>query len=160
LTVTIRWKNNTTKTVYVVNDNPDGFPVLVVAGVPLIQVPGYATVSDDTSVARRGARSLSAQLDYIQSRAVAADVAGTLTTMLCKPRGELTVHVMGDPTRTPGQLVTIKDAQGTEADGTWRILAVHHNRNGAEYTQDLSLVQVGPVLLWGTGLWGIGVWSE
>lgn len=160
LTMTIRWKNTTTKTVYIVNDNPDGFPVLVLRGVPLLQVPGYATVSDDTSVARRGARSLSAQLDYIQSRTVAADVAGTLTTMLCKPRGELTVHVMGDPTRTPGQLVTIRDAQGTEADGTWRILAVHHNRNGAEYTQDLSLVQVGPVLLWGTGLWGIGVWSE
>lgn len=160
LTVTVRWKNNTPNVVYVVNDNPDGFPVMVVAGVPLLQVPGFATVSDDTSVARRGARSLSSQLDYVQSRAVAADVAGTLTTMLCKPRGELTVHVMGDPTRTPGQLVTIKDAQGTEADGTWRILAVHHNRNGAEYTQDLSLVQVGPVLLWGTGLWGIGVWSE
>jgi hypothetical protein len=87
-------------------------------------------------------------------------MAQDLVTLLADPTASITVTVVGDPLRVPGNLVTIADSQGTGAAGTWRIMAVKHNGNGAQYTQDLLLIQVLDTLIWDDGSWDLTSWGE
>jgi hypothetical protein len=68
---------------------------------------------------------------------------------------------MGDPRRVPGDLVEIVDSEGTQAEGTWRILSVAHEGNGPKYLQTLKLLRVGATAIWdGQPGWNLGVWGE
>jgi hypothetical protein len=60
----------------------------------------------------------------------------------------------------PGNLVTLKDAQGTQADGNWRILSVKHKGDGPMFTQELQLVSVLPVGVWDMTAWDESIWGE
>jgi hypothetical protein len=55
----------------------------------------------------------------------------------------------------------VADSQGTQAEGLWRILSVKGNANGAQFTQDLKLVQVLPTAVWdGPDGWDYSSWGE
>jgi len=158
-TVTIRFTNTTLKSTYLVNDG-DSIPFLLIRGNALTSTAAYVTARDESSIAIRRERTLNVQIPWIDNRDDATIIANSLASILAKARPELQVRVVGDPRRTPGQLVTVADSAGTQAEGTWRILSVNHNVNGAEYTQDLSLVYQIPVGLWdGTPGWDNEAWG-
>lgn len=159
--VTVEFTNRTNSPRFLTN-NGDGVPYLCIYGYAIRTAPGYVTVRDTSSESKRRERALSTKVPWIQRRSEAHQYAMLLLNMLCKPRAEVKVRVMGNPNRKPGQLVTIADSQGTQTAGNWRILAVSHQRNGAEYIQDLSLVHVGNRAVW-TGTaedgWDSGLWA-
>ncbi len=158
--ITIEFKNTTGLRRYLANDGSD-VPFLGALGYAVRTSTGYVTTTDDWSVTRRGERTLSAQIPYIQKRADATMISGWLTSMLCDPTASVEVTVFGDPTRKPGQLVMMRDRQGTSLGGTWRIMSVTHSKDSAAYTQKLSLVQWGSVAEWDSSLWDDGsVWGE
>jgi len=159
-TVTIEFSNGSSGNRYIVN-NGDSVPFIHVQGYRIHTGIGYETRRDDTSIELRRERSLSTQALQIQGRVDAGQFASSLVAMLCRPRAEISITVVGDPRRAPGQLVTIADQQGTKAEGTWRIMSCVHHRNNAQYTQDLQLVLVLPPSEWdGIDGWDYGVWSE
>ncbi|MET0416553.1 MAG: hypothetical protein ABW022_11090 [Actinoplanes sp.] len=146
-TVTIRFINKTANSVWLTNGG-DQVPFLRILGYGVSVADGYVTQRDTGSVATRRERSLDVAVDWIQSRAAATDLAQSMVSEIARPRPEVTVVVMGDPRRRPGQLVEVADAQGTQAEGTWRIYAVDHEAKGAQYTQKLKLVYVLPLGDW------------
>lgn len=158
-TVTIEFKNTTGGTLWLAN-NGSGIPFLRVLGYPVEVADGYVTARDSGSVGTRRERGLTTESKWIQTRDAATEIVGTLATLLSQPRIELRVTVMGDPRRRPGQMVRLADAEGTRAEGTWRILAVTHRGNGAMYVQDLQLVRVGESGVWDVSRWDNSVWSE
>jgi hypothetical protein len=159
-TVTLRFDNYTTGVKYLTN-NGDSVPFISIKGYAIRTSPGYATARDTSSVSRRRERSLDVEIPWLQVREEAWQYASTLVAMLCRPRPEVSLTVMGDPRRRPGQLVTVADSQGTGAAGTWRILSVEHNRSDAQYTQDITIIQVLPPALWdGVDGWDYAVWGE
>jgi hypothetical protein len=157
--VTVRFKNNTGGRRYMVNNGSE-VPFMRVVGYAVRSATGYATTSDPASIAKRGERALSVQVPYLQRRQDATMISGLLTAMLCGPTGSTKMTVFGDPTREPGQLITVADAQGTNISGTWRVTAIDHTRDGAEYTQDMSMVQQAPVAVWDVSNWDEDVWGE
>lgn len=160
-TVTLGFINWLPFPVYLANDNMQQVPGLRILGYGLRQQEGYVTVRDDRSVAIRGERSLDAEMNWIHNRSVAYDVASLMVNMMANPRPQLEMRVVGDPRRRPGDLIAVQDAEGTQADGTWRVLSVGHNLNGPQFTQDLSLVEQLPPARWGYPEgWGTGVWSD
>lgn len=158
--VTVQFNNKSGTAIYMVNNNANGIPFMGVQGYAVTVNAGYTTVTDSASIARRGDRTVSSDIEGIQLRADATLVATQLVGISANPRGTVTVHVMGNPLRTPGQRVRIADAQGTGADGLWRILSVTHNRNLAEFTQDLTLVQILDTARWDVSDWDQAAWSE
>lgn len=157
--VTIEFVNKSPRTVYLANNGQD-IPYMRVLGYGLRGGTAYATVSDAHSVAVRGERGLDTALRFVQDRETANNLASLLVGQLAQPRAELSVNVVGDPRRKPGDLVTLLDKEGTRVEGTWRVINVGHNLGGAQYTQDLKLVQQYPVAVWGgQDGWGIGVWG-
>jgi hypothetical protein len=159
LSVTIQFVNYSAATVYLAN-NGDQIPFMQILGYGLRQSDGYTTIRDSSSAVVRGDRSLDTEIYWIQDRKTGTDIAGQMLSVLARPRPELALTVLGDPRRKPGQLLTILDAEGTGAAGTWRILSVAHNANGPQYTQDLDVVQVLPQAVWdGPDGWDYGVWS-
>lgn len=159
LNVTIQFLNRTGATAYLVN-NGDQVPFMRILGYGVRIADGYSTISDSQSVWLRGERSLESELPWIQDRATAEEIAGILSSTLARPRPEMKLTVMGNPLRKPGQLITVADAEGTGADGTWRILGIDHAISGAQYVQSLSVVQVLPVAVWdGADGWDEAVWS-
>lgn len=157
--ITVQFTNSTLTPIYLAN-NSDTTPFLNLVGYPATTADGYSTVTDPDSIARRGDRTLSVSLPYIQQRSDAQMTAQNLVTILADATASVEVTVVGDPTRVPGNLVTIADSQGTGAAGLWRIMAVKHTGNGAQYTQDLLLIQVLPVLIWDEGSWDLTSWGE
>jgi hypothetical protein len=158
-TVTIEFNSPYAAPVYLAN-NGVNVPFLQILGYAVKTNEGYETQRDATSIALRRERSLEADMHWIQKRSIAADIAQKLVIALGRPRPELGITVMGDPRRAPGQLVTIVDAEGTGAAGTWRILAINHHNSGPKYTQDLQLVYVQPTALWdGIPGWDTGNWG-
>lgn len=159
-TVTIRYVNLTGAKKYLTNNGSE-IPYLAVSGYAIREATGYQSRTDPTSITTRRERALSSQIPIVQRRADAIQVASRLVNMLRQPRPEVGVVVMGDPRRKPGQLVTIKDSQGTMAAGNWRILTITHDRNNAEYRQQLHLVAQGDPALWDEDPgWDLGVWGE
>lgn len=158
--ITVRFTNSTSSNYYIAN-NGNSVPFLRLLGYGVRVNDGYSTKRDEANVARRGERSLEAALPWVQSRADAEELAITLAAALAQPRPQVTVTVMGDPRRKPGQLVTLLDAEGTAAEGTWRVLTVDHGVSGPRYTQDLGLVRVLPAAVWdGPDGWDQSIWSE
>jgi hypothetical protein len=159
LSITLKFVNMSGSLAYLVN-NGNQVPFLQILGYGLRQSDGYTTVSDSSSKLVRGDRSLDTDLYWVQDRSAATDISAQLLGILARPRPELGLKVVGDPRRKPGQLITILDSEGTGAAGTWRILSVTHNVSGAEYTQDLDVVQVLPPAVWdGLDGWDNAVWS-
>lgn len=156
--VTIRFRNRYPATLYLVN-NGNQIPYLRILGYEIQRADAYTTVRDPGSIGLRKLRGLASDMPWIHDRATATDITTKLVSITARPRPQLTVTVMGDPRRRPGMLTTLVDASGTQVDGTWRILAVHHKSSGAQYTQDLELVRQGEVALWDSGLWDSSVWG-
>jgi hypothetical protein len=158
--IVIKFMNFTKKPAYLIN-NAQQFPFLQILGYGVRSGDGYVMSRDTQSIAVRRERGLETDLPWVQTRDVATDMAGLLVGYLAQPRAELGLTVVGDPRRKPGQLITVADAEGTQADGTWRVLSVQHNINGPEYTQDLQVIQQYPAATWGgPNGWGVGVWSN
>jgi hypothetical protein len=157
--VDIKFSNKTGASVFMAN-NGDQVPFLQIWGYGVTLADGYSSVSDANSKAIRGDRGLDAELDWIQDRSTAQDIAGKILNITARARPQLKLTVMGDPRRTPGQMITVNDSEGTGAAGNWRVLGVDHNVSGAQYTQDLSVVQALPAAVWdGADGWDEGVWS-
>lgn len=156
--VTIKFTNTYWTPLWLSNDAQD-VPFLSLVGLGVTQNTSYTTQRDSGSINKRRERALTTSNRWIHNRSVAVVVAGKLVNMLSRPRAEVTVEVMGDPRRKPGQMVTLKDSESTQAAGTWRILSVEHNGNGPQYTQILQLVQVYPSTVWDsqTG-WDEAIW--
>jgi hypothetical protein len=157
--VTIRFRNTASGRRYITNNGTD-VPFMGVLGNAVVSNTGYVTTSDPTSIAKRGERTLSASIGYLQRRQDATMISGLLTAMLCGPTTVTDVEVFGDPRRTPGQVFTVADAQGTSLSGLWRATTVVHNRNDAEYTQNISLVGTTPPGVWDTSNWDEVTWSD
>lgn len=159
LSITLKFVNGTSSTAYLANAG-DQVPVLQIMGYGLRASDGYSTFRDQDSVRIRGERGLSAEMNWIHDRSVAESMASSLLGIIGQPRPEMILTVMGDPRRKPGQLVTVLDSEGTSASGNWRILGVQHNVAGAQYTQDIKVVQVLPVAVWdGLDGWDNAIWS-
>jgi hypothetical protein len=157
-TVTIRFTNFAPGTLFLSNNGQE-IPFLRVLGYAIRTATGYSTVSDPGSVGKRRERALTTISTWSTRRKEAEELANRLVGVLSQPRVQVTVKVMGDPRRRPGTLITLLDAEGTRADGTWRILAITHNGNGPQYTQDLQLLRVPDVLIWDEGTWDDYVWG-
>ncbi|MET0416846.1 MAG: hypothetical protein ABW022_12585 [Actinoplanes sp.] len=159
-TVTIRFVNNGAATVYLANNGQD-VPFLNVLGYAIRSSPAYTTTRDNVSIAKRRERTLTSEMPWIQRREEAEAVAAQMVNILARPREEITVRVMGDPRRRPGQLVTLADSEQTRAEGTWRVLLVNHVGNGPMFLQDLKLVRVLPIGVWdGLPGWDNVSWGE
>jgi hypothetical protein len=158
-TVTVRFTNTTGSSYWLSNSGSD-VPFMRILGYPIRQAAAYESFRDSGSVAKRRERALTVQDPWIQNRTTATDHAGRIVTVASRPRAEITVTVMGDPRRHPGQLAEINDSEGTGAEGTWRIHSVTSQGAGPMYRQTVKMFRVGPVLLWGEGRWGQGVWGE
>lgn len=158
-TVTIRFRNTWPATLYLAN-NGSQVPTLRILGYVVEEVDAYATVQDPGSVGLRRERALTTGLEWIQDRDTALDVTTKMVSILARPRPQVAVTVMGDPRRRPGQLVSLVDATGTRASGTWRILACKHKQSGGMYVNDLELVRVGEIGVWDESLWDDAVWAE
>lgn len=161
--VTLQFTNKTSSTAWLANNYQGDvqMPYLRILGYAVRRSDGYVTERDEGSVAVRRERSLEAEMGWIQDRSTAQALASALVTKLARPRGELEVQVQGDPRRVPGDLVTIADAQGTQAEGTWRVLSVVHDGAGAKYLQTLRMVHVLPVAVWDQAPgWDEAIWGE
>lgn len=159
--VTLEFYNRRRTTLYMTN-NGDQVPYLCLYGYGVRTSDGYVTARNtDTRLARRE-RALTFEAKWIQNRVEATQITNLLLSILSVPRPEVKVTVMGDPRRTPGQLVTIKDSENTKAAGNWRILSVTSKMAGAQFVQDLELVGVGPVAVWDdpSTTWDYSVWGE
>jgi hypothetical protein len=159
-TITVLFNNQSGSTAYISN-NGQNVPFLRLYGYAVTVNDGYVTQRDVNSVASRKERGLTADMPWVQNRNVANELGLLMTTMLARPRPSVGITVVGDPRRKPGQLVQIKDSQGTQAAGTWRVMAVTHNVSGAQYTQNLLLTSVGPIAVWDdpTTTWDNSVWG-
>jgi len=162
-TVTLEFTNKLSTTAWLSNNYEGDIPLpfLRILGYNIRRSDGYVTERDQGSITTRRERSLDVEMNWIQSRTSAQELASLLVTTLARPRRELEVIVQGDPRRVPGNLVTVQDAQGTQADGTWRILSITHDGDGAKYLQVLRMVYVPPAGFWDTlPGWDDSVWGE
>jgi hypothetical protein len=159
-TVSIQF-TNTAGTTYFLANSGQGIPFLRILGYPVKKVEAFSDFRDSDSIVRRRERSMVIDSNpWIQDAVRANEMAGRIVTATAGPRPFMTLQVMGDPRRKPGQMVSIADSEGTRASGTWRIIAVQHKGSGAMYVQDLVIVRVGPVGYWGAGLWDDSVWGD
>jgi hypothetical protein len=159
-TITVGFTNQTTAKAYIVN-NGNEIPFLVLKGIAVHTTDAYYTLRDEYSVSKRGERPLEVELNWIQSRTEAQNYANRLLTVVSNPRPELTVNVMGDPRRTPGQLFTVEDSEGTAVQGTWRAMSISHEAGGPKYIQTMRMVLVNPVAVWDESPgWDQSVWGE
>jgi hypothetical protein len=158
-TVTIRFKNISPWTRWIANNGTD-IPFLRILGYAIRQSDAYTSSHDTSSIGARRERALTSQVDWVHHRDVAKQWANTLLTSLSRPRPEVTVSVMGDPRRQPGQLVELTDSLGSRAAGTWRILKVNHRGNGPMFIQELKLARVSPIGIWDESNWDEAVWGE
>lgn len=157
--VTVRFRNNWPAPVYLIN-NGDQVPFLRVLGYPVRRSDAYATLRDPGSIGLRRVRALTTGMEWVQDRDTAVAKTTQLVSILARPRPQVTVKVMGDPRRRPGQLVSLVDSTGSRAEGTWRILAIRHESNGAQYTQEVELVRVEEIGIWDESRWDNAVWGE
>jgi hypothetical protein len=161
-TVTIRFQNKTGADAYLANgyQGDNQLPSLRILGFLVKQTEAYVTERDGGSIGTRRERAMEIEMPWIHDRFTAQQFASRMVALLARPRREISVEVMGDPRRIPGELVTVSDPGLTHATGNWRVLAITHNANGPEFTQSLRLVNVLPVALWDQGLWDESSWGE
>jgi hypothetical protein len=162
-TITLVFSNKTGKSAWLANNyqGDNQLPFMQILGYVVRESDGYVTERDSGSIGTRRERALSADMTWIHDRNTAQQLASHMVTALARPRAQVVVEVQGDPRRTPGQAVTVADAQDTQASGLWRTLAVGHKADGPQYTQTLQLVSVPPVGVWdGEPGWDEEIWSE
>lgn len=158
--IRVRLINTTRQNYWLVNGGSE-VAFLRILGYSLKVNDSYVSTRDESSIRVRGERTLDTQNHWIHRPVEALTLAGTIAGQVSVPRGEATVTVMGDPRRKPGQLVTIADSAGTQAEGTWRILSVNTNGAGPRYTQTLRILRIGFVMNWDEDPgWNLGVWGE
>lgn len=160
--ITVMFVNRTGSPKFLINNSQD-IPYMAWKGYGIRTTDGYSTRRDETSVAARNERSLSATLPVIQSRYDATQAASRLVAMLANPRPELGMVAMGNQERQPGELVEVLDPQGSKAIGAFRLMTVAHKRSGAQYTQELHAVSQGSPSYWDLGNgggWDFEVWGE
>lgn len=161
-TVTLQFTNKMSVSGWLTNNysGDNQLPYLRILGYVVRTSDGYLTERDAGSIGTRRERSLEVEMAWIQDRTTAQELASSMVTALARPRQEVEVVVQGDPRRVPGNLVTLVDAQGTQAAGNWRVLSVKHDADGAKYLQTLSLVFVPPVGVWdGLPGWDESIWG-
>lgn len=159
-TITVEFQNTARLPIYVVNNGTDK-PFLQLRGTAVVQRDAYVTVRDDVGIRRRRERALEAELPWVMTREHATDIANRILAVTHLPRPQVTVSVMGDPRRRPGQLFVIKDARGTAASGSWRAIAISHEGSGPKYVQTIELIKVGDVARWDLDPgWDQSVWGE
>ncbi len=146
-TVRLRFINKMAQSVWLTNTG-EQVPFLRILGYGLSVTDGYVTMRDTNSISARRTRALDVDVPWIQSREVATELASLMVSELARPRPEVTVNVMGDPRRRPGQLVELADSQGTRAEGTWRVWSVKHDAAGGRYTQELKMSYILPLGVW------------
>jgi hypothetical protein len=162
-TVTLQFTNKLAASAWIVNNyqGDNQLPFMKILGYVVRSADGYVIENDAGSIGVRRERALEAEFEWVQDRVVAQQVASAMVTSLARPRSQVQVIVQGDPRWTPGQLVTLADAQDSQADGTWRAMSIQHNGDGPQYTQTLELVYVLPVAKWDTlPGWDESIWSE
>jgi hypothetical protein len=156
--ITVQFTNTYSQTLYLAN-NGTQIPFLRALGYAISTNDGYSTVRDDGSIGSRRERALTTEVDWVQDRTTAQELASTMVTLLARPRPQITVTVQGDPRRKPGDLCQLVDSTGMKADGHWRINKVTHTANGPQYTQTVDLVRVGETANWDEGTWDDSVWG-
>lgn len=160
-TVVVRFQNKTGRSAYLANnyqgDNP--LPSLRIQGYLIKSSEAYVTERDGGSIGMRRERAMEVEMPWIHDRFTAQQFASQLVSLLARPRHEVGVVVMGDPRRTPGQLVALSDAGTTRASGNWRVMSITHNADGPEFTQQLRLVKVLPVAVWDQTSWDQSAWG-
>lgn len=156
--VTLQFTNNTGASAYLANSG-DQVPFLQILGYGFRSADAYVTQRDSAAVMLRGERALTTELNWIRDRAAAQDVAMHLLNQVSMSKAEVTVNVIGDPRRKPGQLVTLVDSKGAMISGTWRVLSVSHKMDGASYTQNLLLIPINPVGVWDASTWDNAIWG-
>lgn len=158
-TVTIRFTNKLGASIYLANnyEGDDEMPFLFIYGYVTRTSDAYTTAMDGKP---RRERAMDSEMDWIQDRLTAQQMAGGLIAELSRPRPEVVVEVMADPRRIPGQLVTLADAATTRASGNWRVLGISHNADGPAVSQTLRLTRVKPVGMWDVSRWDEFVWGE
>lgn len=158
--VVLQFNNMSGATAYIVNDFE--------GEVPYFTISGYAVVTNETSVslsdeqASRRERTLTVQAAMVQTRDNARRLASAILFWTRRPRAELSIVVMGDPRRQPGDRYTLVDPEGTKVVGNWRPLSIEHRRDGGSYTQSIELKEAPPVSEWddnGSG-WDEGLWVD
>ena len=161
-TVTIQFRNILSTSGWLANNfqGDNSLPALRILGYAIRSTDGYVTERDPGSIGVRRERALDSELPWIQDRTTAQKISSALISTVSHPRAEVDVVVMGDPRRKPGDLVTLADAQTTQAAGRWRVTSVEHNGAGAEYTQKLHLVSVLPLGVWDVTNWDESIWGE
>jgi hypothetical protein len=161
-TVTIRFQNKTGRDAYLANgyQGDNQLPSLRILGYLIKQTDAYVTERDGGSIGTRRERAMEVEMAWIHDRFTAQQIASQMVSLLARPRHEVSVEVMGDPRRIPGEMVAVSDPGLTHADGTWRVLAITHNADGPEFTQSLRLVNVLPTALWDEGRWDESSWGE
>jgi hypothetical protein len=164
-TATVRFTNRTNGTVYLANNNQanDGIPQLPslrLLGYVVNSADGYVTQRDAGTISSRRERATDTEIPWISYRETATRLAGWLVSTVSRPRAEITAVVQGDPRRVPGELVNLGDSFKTHASGTWRVLSVAHNADGAEFTQTVRMVEVLPIGAWDPSTWDNVVWGE
>lgn len=161
-TVTLAFTNKYKASMYLVNNyqGDNSLPFMRILGYVTRMTDGYVTQRDAGSIGTRRERSLEVEMAWVHTRDRATEIASNMASLLARPRHEVEIVVSGDPRRKPGDLVTIKDAQATQAAGNWRVLKVVHTGNGAQFTQKLQLVSVLPVGVWDVTAWDESIWGE
>ena len=160
-TVTLRFQNKTGKSVYLANNyqGDNQLPSLRILGYLIKQTDAYVTERDGGSIGTRRERAMEVEMPWIHDRFTAQQMASRMVSMLAHPRHEVTVEVMGDPRRFPGQLISLIDDQQTKASGNWRVLSIAHNADGPQFTQTLKLVNSYPVAVWDQARWDESIWG-
>jgi len=131
--VFVRIVNTTLTPLYLTNDK--GWSALALAGYAAVSSSASTTVSDPTSVADRGLRSLSVSLNAPQTERAATMAATWILDFLCRPRVSLpTLTATWDPRVEPGDLAHIVDPVVTGVDGNWRVLGLRVTADGALHT--------------------------
>jgi hypothetical protein len=158
--IRVRIINTTRQNYYLVNSGAE-VAYLRILGYSLKVSDAYVSTRDEASIRLRGERTLDHPTRWIHRRVEALTLAGQIAGRVSVPRGEATVTVIGDPRRKPGDLVTIADSVGTQAEGIWRILSVQHQGFGPKYVQVLRILRIGSVMNWDEDPgWNLGVWGE
>ncbi|WP_213451598.1 hypothetical protein [Rhizomonospora bruguierae] len=151
--------NNTSATVYAVNDG--SVPYINIAGRAVTQTLATQTAVDDDSIAARGERSMTVNLPEIQRPGDAQQIAGALVAELARAAPVVDdVTLFGDPRRQPGDLVIVDDPSQTKANGRYRLNSVVHRKVGAAFTQVVRARRALPPGTWGNSTWNECLWTE
>ena len=155
---TVQLWNKTNATAYVANGISESYPYISIAGYGVTETDASATVSESQP---RGERTLTVTPPIMHTKENARRFAASILALTRQSRPEIVATVMGDPRRQPADLTSLADAEGTQISGSWRVVEIEHQRNGAQYVQKMSLRKAQTLALWDdeSAGWDEGVWG-